>query len=55
MCVPLYRQTPPALPVDQRTRVGLFVYRRMKEAIYPTVSPSAMGFIQGWEQEPLWQ
>lgn len=22
---------------------------------YPTVSPSAMGFIQNWEQEPLWQ
>lgn len=24
-------------------------------AKYPTVSPSAMGFTQGWEQEPLWQ
>ena len=24
-------------------------------AKYPTVSPSAMGFKQGWEQEPLWQ
>lgn len=24
-------------------------------ARYPTVSPSAMGFSNGWEQEPLWQ
>ena len=24
-------------------------------AKYPTVSPSAMGFKPGWEQEPLWQ
>ena len=22
---------------------------------YPTVNPSAMGFVQCWEQEPLWQ
>jgi len=24
-------------------------------AKYPTVNPSAMGFVQGWECEPLWQ
>ena len=24
-------------------------------AKYPTVSPTAMGFVQGWEREPLWQ
>lgn len=22
---------------------------------YPTVSPSAMGFMQNWELKPLWQ
>ena len=63
-----HRIVPATLPAEQRTRAGRFIYIPMeytKQPIsvadlkallvkYPTADPAAMGFPQGWRQEPLW-